>query len=217
MADDRSLDDMAEALKKLTAEHEDLKSTVLARAQRRPTGSIELALRPTPQAGTLFLVGGTQLRSAYPDLWAWANDVGAVVAGGFTVGDGSTTFGLPDFRGRVPIGVGQLLTDTYVLGATGGAAARQLTQAQMPSHSHPLTGGGGDTSFDGNHIGHFPGAQVVVAAGGDYGVAPWNSSGQWSENHQHSVQTEVFSTAVGGGTAFDNRPPFLAVNVAIWT
>lgn len=217
MSDDRDLDDPAEAIKSLRADLADMQATLLARSQRRPTGSVELAIRPTPAAGTLFLNGALVSRATYADLWAWANDVAAVVAGGFTVGDGTTTFGLPDFRGRVPIGVGTLGTDAYALGATGGAAARTLTQAQMPSHSHPLTGGGGDTSFDGNHLGHFPGAQVIVAAGGDYGVAPWNSSGVWSENHQHSVQTEVFSTAVGGGTAFDNRPAFLAVNVAIWT
>jgi microcystin-dependent protein len=217
VSDDRDLADPAEAIKSLRADLADMQATLLARAQRRPTGSVELAIRPTPQAGTLFLNGAVVSRVTYADLWGWANDVGAVVAGGFTIGDGTTTFGLPDFRGRVPVGVGTLGTDVYALGATGGAAARVLTTAQMPSHSHPLTGGGGDTSFDGNHIGHFPGSQVVVAAGGDYGVAPWNSSGNWSENHQHTVQTSVFSTAVGGGTAFDNRPAFLAVQFAIWT
>ena len=55
-------------------------------------------------------------------------------------GDGRTTFGLPDLRGRVPIhqGHGPGLS-SYVIGQTGGSATNTLTQAQMPSHTHTAT------------------------------------------------------------------------------
>ena len=53
-------------------------------------------------------------------------------------GDGRTTFGLPDMRGRIPIhaGHGPGLSERR-LGAKGGAEQVTLTVNQMPSHGHP--------------------------------------------------------------------------------
>src|SRR4030095_13794920 len=50
-------------------------------------------------------------------------------------GDGQTTFGLPDLRGRVPThqGSGQSF------GQSGGAEQVTLTDNQLPAHSHALT------------------------------------------------------------------------------
>ena len=54
-------------------------------------------------------------------------------------GDGRTTFGLPDLRGRVPVHAGQGPgLSNYRLGASGGAESVTLTTNQLPSHSHPL-------------------------------------------------------------------------------
>lgn len=52
-------------------------------------------------------------------------------------GDGRTTFGLPDLRGRAPIsaGTGPGLS-THKLGARSGVETVTLTQNQMPSHTH---------------------------------------------------------------------------------
>lgn len=54
-------------------------------------------------------------------------------------GDGRTTFGLPDLRGRIPIhaGHGPGLSERR-LGSKGGAEKVTLTVNQLPSHSHPL-------------------------------------------------------------------------------
>ena len=56
-------------------------------------------------------------------------------------GDGRTTFGLPDLRGRVPIhaGSGPGLSPRR-LGAKAGAENVTLTVNQLPSHSHRLSG-----------------------------------------------------------------------------
>lgn len=68
-------------------------------------------------------------------------------------GDGRTTFGLPDLRGRTPIhpGHGPGLS-SYKLGQRGGQETVTLTQLQMPSHSHTVTvtpGTGGSTTAQG--------------------------------------------------------------------
>ena len=56
-------------------------------------------------------------------------------------GDGRTTFGLPDLRGRIPIhkGQGPGLTSRRI-GQRGGTEAVSLTVNQMPSHTHGLQG-----------------------------------------------------------------------------
>jgi len=53
-------------------------------------------------------------------------------------GDGRTTFGLPDLRGRAPISLGQGpgLPNFSAQGARGGSTSFTLTVATMPSHNH---------------------------------------------------------------------------------
>jgi microcystin-dependent protein len=58
-------------------------------------------------------------------------------------GDGVTTFGLPDLRGRTTIGVGTGPgLSTRTLGTAVGSATVTLTTAQIPPHDHTLPGGG---------------------------------------------------------------------------
>lgn len=61
-------------------------------------------------------------------------------------GDGVTTFGIPDLRGRVPIHFGtgkdvNNITRTFILGQTGGTEKVTLTREQIPEHSHEINGG----------------------------------------------------------------------------
>lgn len=54
-------------------------------------------------------------------------------------GNGMTTFGLPDLRGRVPMHWGQGNGLTYrTFGEVGGAESTTLTVNQIPSHSHTV-------------------------------------------------------------------------------
>lgn len=58
-------------------------------------------------------------------------------------GDGITNFALPDFRGRVPVGMGQGIGLTPCqLGQIGGSeySRIQLSESTMPAHTHELTG-----------------------------------------------------------------------------
>src|SRR3954467_6202334 len=49
-------------------------------------------------------------------------------------GDGQSTFGLPDLRGRVPLHFG----NGFQLAETGGVETVTLTVSQIPAHAHPL-------------------------------------------------------------------------------
>ncbi|HEX9024697.1 MAG TPA: tail fiber protein [Geobacteraceae bacterium] len=52
-------------------------------------------------------------------------------------GDGTTTFGLPDLRGRLPIGQGQGVgSSAHNIGQNGGTESVTLTSAALPVHSH---------------------------------------------------------------------------------
>lgn len=54
-------------------------------------------------------------------------------------GDGVNTFGLPDLRGRLPVGMGQGTGLTArAVGQSGGATTVTLTAAQTPAHIHPV-------------------------------------------------------------------------------
>lgn len=64
-------------------------------------------------------------------------------------GDGRTTFGLPDLRGRVPVGIGRGPGLSQInLGRQTGTETTQMTIAQMPTHSHTASfkGSGGSGS-----------------------------------------------------------------------
>src|SRR3954468_11148073 len=65
-------------------------------------------------------------------------------------GDGQSTFGLPDLRGRLPIHQG----NGTVLAETGGAEEITLTVSQIPSHTHPMLANNtqGSTPTPGNTV-----------------------------------------------------------------
>lgn len=88
-------------------------------------------------------------------------------------GDGVTTFGLPDLRGRVPVGVGNGPgLDVVVDGQVFGTETAQLMISNMPQHNHVIVQGGGasvtvrtaqagDFDSDGNAI------ETATVAGAD--------------------------------------------------
>lgn len=68
------------------------------------------------------------------------NQILFTVLGTVYGGNGTTTFGLPDLRLKVPVGTGTISTaggtGSYALGSHGGAAQVTLNSATLPSHTH---------------------------------------------------------------------------------
>ena len=102
-----------------------------------------------------------------------------VIGTSYGAGDGSTTFNLPDKRGRVSVGLDSNQTEFDTIGKKSGEKTHQLTIEEMPSHDHRLTPfvdirqGDGQTNANsgslGTHLGGYvskPNA-LVSPTGGD--------------------------------------------------
>lgn len=95
-------------------------------------GDLKFTARATALPGWLICNGSNVLRATYPDLFD-------AIGTAYGAGDGSTTFGLPDLRGRVPVGVdggAGRLTANGALGNSGGEEQHILSVAEMPRHNH---------------------------------------------------------------------------------
>lgn len=206
----------------------ELRNTVAARGMRRPVGDVEPAIRATPKEGTVFLQGQTLQRTDYAALAAWAE-----LNGGTAYSVTTTTITLPDMRGRTPVGVGTLGTDSYALGGLSGAARVTLAEAQMPVHDHAASSSseshshGGSTDSDshshsgvtgssgGNHGGHTtgtfgtaPGSQFPSSAGDTGNIAHEHPFSTGSDSHSHgmNLDSDAHSHTVSVGNAGGTTP-----------
>jgi microcystin-dependent protein len=151
-------------------------------------------------SGWLLAYGQDVSRTTYSDLFSALGTT-------YGSGAGSTTFTLPDLRGRTVAGQDDMggtsadrLTDQTgglngdTLGATGGSETHTLTEAQLPAHSHSL------------------GTNGRVQVGNDNGTA---YSGKWVSG---SGSTITYSTEdTGSDTAHNNVQPTIILNYIIKT
>ncbi len=114
-------------------------------------------------------------------------------------GNGVTTFGLPDLRGRMPLGFGQGPgLNNYVQGEAAGSETVTLLGTQMPSHNHTVAGSSTPT-------GKSPAGSVpaFTSAGASYGTA------------QDLSMSQTMIGFSGGGQPHDNMQPYLVTNWCI--
>ncbi|VTU00992.1 Uncharacterized protein OS=Magnetospirillum gryphiswaldense MSR-1 v2 GN=MGMSRv2_2248 PE=4 SV=1: Collar [Gemmataceae bacterium] len=146
-----------------------------------PVGSILDFGSATAPSGFLACDGAAVSRSTYSALYA-------VIGTTWGIGDGSTTFNLPDLRGRTSIGsgTGAGLTARTIAGLSG-TENHLLTTAEMPSHTH----GTNQIGFD------------AAGTGGAVWVA--GTRNVWQPN----------TDATGGGAAHNNMMPYRVTNKVI--
>ena len=116
-------------------------------------------------------------------------------------GDGRTTFGLPDMRGRIPIhaGSGPGLSQRP-LGAKSGSEQETLTVAQLASHTHRVqvsTAAATQNSPSGEYMGNSPSVRV------------------WRPDDQNADLRSKTITSVGGSRSHTNLMPFLCIHFII--
>lgn len=96
------------------------------------TGEMKVWPFASAPAGWLLCDGSAVSRATYAALSALFE------AEGFKYGNGNgtTTFNVPNMKGRAPVGLDSGQTEFDTLGETGGAKTHQLTSSEMPSHTH---------------------------------------------------------------------------------
>lgn len=122
-------------------------------------------------------------------------------------GNGQTTFALPDFRGRIPVGVGQGPgLPSVSLGEMGGTETVTLTAGNLPPHTHTVTprvavsdSNASSTEADG---------KILATPAANIYTAPANASGNLG-----GVTASLAS--FGSGQSFSNVQPFLAMNFVV--
>jgi microcystin-dependent protein len=170
-----------------------------------------------PNSSFAFPFGQALSRTAFSTLFSLFSTT-------YGVGDGSTTFNLPDKRDKISIAKGNmggssagLITtavsgfDGDTLGASGGAQSIQLTLAQTPS----ATISGTTSGMGGYNAGGLTfGSNSVTQQNGTGGTfaplsAPVDATGLNSHNHP-------FAASNGGGDqAHRNMPPGIVCNYII--
>jgi microcystin-dependent protein len=189
----------------------DLQSQVAALAslveQNTPAGCIKMWANNTTSAGNLVpptgwlaCDGSSHLKSLYPQLFnAIGNSFGGTPEG--------STFNVPDFRGRFPLGKASTGTGSgWGTGSTARAGALDHTHS-TPNHTHGLA----------NHIHSIPahyhgmgsGATLNVTSSGSHTTSIGHTHGQFTTNggtshtHGHSFAVDS-NTHSHGPTAFNS-------------
>lgn len=173
-------------------------------AQVVPLGCVLDYWGATPPDGYLFAAGQAVSRITYADLFALIGTVAGV-------GDGSTTFNLPDYRAAVAAGKADmggtlktLLSDfaAATLGAIFGTQNHTLTTAQMPGHSHALT--------DPGHSHDYAAIQFGTPNFLDTGSGARSGTGT-----TQAASTGITIASAGGDAAHPNVQPTIVCNKII--
>jgi microcystin-dependent protein len=184
-----------------------------------PVGSMFPYAGSSAPSGYLLCRGQTLSRTTYAALFA-------AIGTSYGAGDGSTTFAIPDLRGRVPAGADDIgnsnrLTSSYFgadshnLGATGGSESHTLTTAQLASHTH---------SNSLNDPGHSHGvtlsngATAVLTLTGGSGTVTGGgtSSSAGLSVNSNTTGATITNAAAGSGNAHNNVQPTIITNYIIF-
>lgn len=190
-------------------------SSVIANADPNPmpAGSIMAWGGATAPQNWLLCDGSAVSRSTYASLFA-------AIGTQYGTGDGSTTFNLPNLKGRTIVGLDSTQTEFDALGETGGAKTHTLTSSEIPSHTHSFSA---TTSTTGSHN-HINGWASITGYNyvGSGGNSTWPFGGgsnaaqrdlQAAGDHAHTVSGTTGAAGTGG--AHNNLQPYIVLNYII--
>ena len=173
----------------------------------------------TIPTGWLLCDGSAVSRTTYADLFA---RIGTT----FGAGDGSTTFNVPNIKGKVIVGKDASQNEFDTMGETGGAKTHTLTTTEIPAHYHsvdPPSTQSGDDSPDHTHSSYYLSAWGNAGSGSSQ-TNIWKQGPTWasttgaSARHRHYVDIAAFNSGnAGGGGAHNNLQPYIVLNYLIKT
>ena len=196
-----------------------------------PTGSLIMWPSVTVPTDWKLCNGDAISRTTFATLYS-------LIGTTFGVGDGTTTFNLPNYKNRMPYGA-----DTVAIGATGGSANAivvshnhgGVTGGQSVSHNHGVNGTTGGQSVNHTHTPNGGGNFIVNGVGAISGFdsgglyPPTDAIGTTGDNsvdHTHTFTTttgnqsvdHTHSIATDGASGTNaNLPPYLGINFIIKT
>jgi microcystin-dependent protein len=168
-------------------------------------GEVRMWVGPAsqPPAGWLLCNGAEVGRVVYGALFQ-------MIGTTYGSGDGGTTYNLPDFRDRSPMGASEsgsngepLTTVSGTALAHGGAATHTLLVAEMPVHQHDMT-----------HT-HDVDVTTDISVGTQYLYTGLDNGGKIG-TLTTSSPSSLSTAAAGGGLPHNNLPPYFAVNYIIF-
>ena len=121
-----------------------------------PTGAVTPFAGSVAPSGFLICDGSAVSRAGQADLFT-------VIGTTYGAGDGSTTFNIPDLRGKVPIGV----SGSHALASTGGEETHTLTVDEIPAHTHTYKKPANLVAAQSANIGCGPHDSETGSTGGD--------------------------------------------------
>ena len=199
----------------------------------------EILLWPGAEApeGWLLCDGAEVSRTEYAALFAVVDTV-------YGSGDGSTTFNLPNLKGRMAAGLNGSDAAFDALGMAGGEKAHTLAAGEMPGHTHTQnahTHGNGTLSLVSvgahEHSLWWGTDRPVSISGNDQDGGTYSSSGyrtgyssgsvyeyatraKAAGTHTHALSGAMAAAtasmqSAGGGGAHNNLPPYVVLNYII--
>lgn len=162
-----------------------------------PSGMIQPTALAAAPAGWLLCDGSAVSRTTYAALFA-------AIGTTYGVGNGSTTFNVPNLKGRVPVGIDTGQTEFDVRGETGGAKTHTLTSAEMPAHIHTFPEDGHTFAWGTSKTVHINGTSAVGGGTSSNGL----------DTRQNVMDR---SESTGGGGAHNNLQPYMALHYLIKT
>nr|WP_315150744.1 tail fiber protein [uncultured Flavobacterium sp.] len=173
-------------------------------AQTPYIGEIRLFAGNFPPAGWAFCDGSILPISE--------NDALFALIGTTYGGDGQSTFGLPDLRGRVPIGTGQGAgLSNRLLGEKVGQETVTLTTANMPSHSHI----GRIVVNNSNANISVPTASSSIGTSGSFSGRTFLPNLSYNSSAPDILLQTITTSSVGNSTPVDITKPRLGLNYII--
>ena len=182
-------------------------------ADGAPVGTVTMFAGLVEPSGYFFCNGQEKNRTTEAALFA-------VIGTQFGAGNGSTTFNLPDFGSRFPVGVGSAGWSDALSEIGGSADAVVVDHDHDMGHQHP------DATTDQHSHGHDWPINTEDSGGGTNNVNT-GVSGQLNvedkidtntDHHTHDVPAEAYvgNTANSGESGVEkNLPPYLAVNFIV--